>query len=499
MKRGVSRFERRIVVAILLTGLAPFLVWMAVGFQLLVEAPLALPRQAKEQYESARLFYKEFIKAKKNEFSARADALAHDVVLTDAIERGALDDARLRLEALVADYDGIRRIQVIDPSGSPLVAVEGPAERMSEDFADRTYKVPLGLGEAPELRIVFLLPADYKTRREELQAFYESLQLALSSAADQQRNSLLRFALITTAVLFVALLTGFMIARRVTKRIARMASATERVAQGELDIQIPLSGDDEITELTAAFNKMVAEVASARDRIVYLEKVSGWQDLARRLAHEIKNPLTPIQLAAQELVRRLPPDASPEFRRLVNDAGDVVTEEIGALTRLVDEFSQFARLPEVSPETVELAAFVEEFLDAYNRFEGEADVEVDLPLHPVLVPLDRVLMRRVLANLATNAIQATAPGRARLRFSARLVEAERVVELRVEDNGPGVPPENASRIFEPYFTTKSEGTGLGLAIVKKIVLQHRGSIALAAAPGGGASFVRRLPLPTAAA
>ncbi len=272
--------------------------------------------------------------------------------------------------------------------------------------------------------------------------------------------------------------------------MARLAQATERVARGDLDFDIPLRGRDEITELTGAFNTMITEVKGARERIVFLEKVSGWQEFARRLAHEIKNPLTPIQLAIQELRRRTPEEPA-EFKRFVDDAADMVEEEIASLTRLVDEFSQFARLPEVVPEEVELKGFIEEFLAAYNRFEPDAVVTLDLPAEPVPASIDRVLMRRVLANLATNAIQAAGPGKARLRLS--VVQTEGATELKIEDNGPGVPDDTASKIFEPYFTTKSDGTGLGLAIVKKIVLQHRGTIALGRGPEGGAAFTISLP------
>ena len=145
-------------------------------------------------------------------------------------------------------------------------------------------------------------------------------------------------------------------------------------------------------------------------------------------------------------------------------------------------------------ETVELGVFVEEFLDAYNRFEQEAEVDVELPTETIFVGIDRVLMRRVFANLASNAIEAAGQGAAKIRLQGQITPGARAIEIRIEDNGPGVPEEYATRIFEPYFTTKSTGTGLGLAIVKKIVLQHGGSIALEPASGGGAAFVMSLPL-----
>ncbi len=499
MRPRISRFERRILVSLLLTGLVPFLVWLVLGLKLLLDAPLELPREARERFGTALFFYKSFIDAKKSEFSARADSIAKDPILRDAVERGAIDDARIRLEGLVADYSSIRRIKLTSPEGEKLLEVAGPEERMTDEFRPRTWLVPLGLGFAPKLYIVFLEPSDWRKKRDELQTFQEKYEAAVIDGQQRLSSTLERFAFVTAIVLLIALVIGFTIARGVTKRINRMAAATEDVAQGRLEIEIPVDGNDEITELTVAFNKMVAEIDSARDRIVYLEKVSGWQDLARRLAHEIKNPLTPIQLAIQELHRRMPQDTRPEFRQLVEDSSEIVTDEIGALTRLVDEFSQFARLPEVAPESVDLAAFVEDFLSAYNRFEPDADVAVEMPDDAVTVTLDRILMRRVFANLAENAIEAAGKGKARLSIAATINPDRRGVELVFEDNGPGVSDDNAARIFEPYFTTKSDGTGLGLAIVKKIVLQHGGTIALNRGKAGGALFVIRLPAKVAKA
>ncbi len=187
------------------------------------------------------------------------------------------------------------------------------------------------------------------------------------------------------------------------------------------------------------------------------------------------------------------PEQDQRFKKLVTESADVVEEEISALTRLVDEFSNFARLPEVHPVPLEVNSFIEEFLAAYNHFAPEAQVEVELPKQTPVAPIDRVMLKRVLANLVLNAIQASGQQTAKLWIRACTIPATQMVEIRVEDNGPGVPLDHAAKIFEPYYTTKAEGTGLGLAIVKKIVLQHHGSIALRRAPGGGAAFVILLP------
>lgn len=491
----ISRFERRILLAILLCAVTPFVI-SVVFLPLIVESRLALSLHPKvrEQLEASAAFFKEFFDAKKREFAARAETISKDPILIRAAASRSEEDVRARLEQVLSDNVEIRVARVFTPEGDLLVEIEGPAERHGDAFVPKTITLPLGIGDSPRLEAVFLLPRHYledRAHAEEIAIMYDT---SLQHEAARQDEYFRTYILITTVVVALALGIGYYLARRVTKRIARLATATERVAKGESGFKIPLRGNDEITELSASFNRMIEEVADARDRIVYLEKVSGWQEFARRLAHEIKNPLTPIRLAIQELRRRAP-EGDPAFKKLVEDAADVVEEEIGALTRLVDEFSQFARLPEVIPTHVELRSFLDEFLSAYNRFEPDAEVILTMPDRPVAAAIDRVLMRRVLSNLAMNGIQAAGKGRAKLWLSCALLEPGEAVQITLEDNGPGIPPAEAEKIFEPYYTTKSEGTGLGLAIVKKIVLQHGGTITLKRSAAGGAAFVIQLPPP----
>jgi two-component system, NtrC family, nitrogen regulation sensor histidine kinase NtrY len=263
----------------------------------------------------------------------------------------------------------------------------------------------------------------------------------------------------------------------------------------------PGRSSDELAGLARAFNAMVREVRESRDRIVYLEKISGWQDVARRLAHEIKNPLTPMKLAFQQLERswkKSPArDADPALGKAVKDAGEIVRDEIGTLQRLVEEFSSFAKLPEVRPAPADLGTFVEEFVRTSPQIAEKADVEVVRAAPECPAALDRALMRRVLSNLCSNAIEAALPGRARIHLGIARTRDRAV--LTVADEGPGIDRAVRERIFDPYFTTKGTGTGLGLAIVKKIVLQHGGEIQVGERPGGGASFSVVLPLAAPAA
>jgi signal transduction histidine kinase len=203
-----------------------------------------------------------------------------------------------------------------------------------------------------------------------------------------------------------------------------------------------------------------------------------------------------MKLAFQQLDarwRRSPAqEGDPAFGRLLVEAGEIVRDEIGTLQRLVDEFSGFAKLPEVRPDPADLGEFVDEFVRTAPDVAAAADVQVVKASPRTPVALDRALMRRVLANLCSNAVEASLPARARIHLGIARTRDRAV--LTIADEGPGVDRAERERIFDPYFTTKKTGTGLGLAIVKKIVLQHGGEIQVGDRPGGGASFSVALPL-----
>jgi nitrogen fixation/metabolism regulation signal transduction histidine kinase len=315
-----------------------------------------------------------------------------------------------------------------------------------------------------------------------------------------------------TAVATVVL--GFALARGITVRISRLANAINQVAAGNLEVRVAVTGSDELTELARVFNRMLGEMQQSRARIEYLQRIGAWQEMAQRLAHEIKNPLTPIQLAVQECHRKYG-DADAKFRALLDTTLEIVEEEVGTLRRLVGNFSSFARLPHAELREASLREFLRECSDQLGHLGAElvedadddtvavhdVDVRWELPRDPIPVAIDRQMLRRVLVNLVRNAVQAIRSARPVPKEGATrghvLVRAEAVqggAALVVEDDGPGVPEAERERIFDPYFTTKLDGTGLGLAIVKKIVVEHNGSITAGRSDRlGGAAFVVALP------
>jgi len=220
--------------------------------------------------------------------------------------------------------------------------------------------------------------------------------------------------------------------------------------------------------------------------------VAAWREVARRLAHEIKNPLTPIQLCAERLGRHFQ-SSPPPTRQLVEECTKTIVGEVESLKSLVDEFSQFARMPAPRRIPTHLPQLVADTLALYNGLFREVRIESTSPPDMPMVRLDPEQIRRVLINLVDNAIEAM-DRRGRVAIEIHHGAADRVVRLVVADNGPGIPEGDRERLFMPYYSTKRRGSGLGLAIVRRIVAEHGGSIEVAANSPQGTRFTIELPL-----
>jgi nitrogen fixation/metabolism regulation signal transduction histidine kinase len=306
------------------------------------------------------------------------------------------------------------------------------------------------------------------------------------------RVTLVSIALAVAAV-GVMVLLGLVVARRTTRDLDGLVAGANAAARGDLEHRVPVKSKDEIGEVGSAFNFMMEDLRSAKDRLTIAERIAAWQEVARRLAHEIKNPLTPIQMAMDTL-RKSWSKQHPEFEEILEESTSTVLEEADRLKRIVSEFSDFARMPKPDFQRCDLNDVVGSALALY---QGAAPVEHSLA--PGLPPIeaDKGQLSQVLLNLVENARDAigqTAGGK--ITVATRLGEAADRVALVVEDNGPGVPSDLRDRVFQPYFTTKQGrgGTGLGLAIVHRIVSDHGGRIALVEPAKGGARFVVELPL-----
>jgi nitrogen fixation/metabolism regulation signal transduction histidine kinase len=488
-----SRFELQIALALVLAAVVPLSAALWLASRLAEEnLSLGLNPRVVDRLEATPALYRDLFQARKQLYAEQARALARG--LPRAAAAAAAAAQKEFLEAAVRHTPRLRRVALLDAEGNAVAEAENPDPNPEGEWREALAGARLPDGRT--LECVFAIEARFFAELDEARELAEGMQGVEALRADIQRSYVRAFAIILGLWALAAGLAGWWLARRTTRRVSELVAAVGELARGNLQVQVrvgPGTSADEVGQLARAFNAMVTEVREGRDRIVYLEKISGWQEVARRLAHEIKNPLTPIQLAFQQLEakHRGLADPDPAFARLLADAGEIVREEIGTLQRLVEEFSGFAKLPEVRPEPADLGEFVEEFLKQSPQLTEAADLVVARAPGPVPVGLDRALMRRVLANLVQNAIEAAKPARARVHVAVAR-EGGRAV-LSVADEGPGIAPEARDRVFDPYFTTKQEGTGLGLAIVKKIVLQHGGDISVGERPGGGARFSVVLP------
>jgi two-component system, NtrC family, nitrogen regulation sensor histidine kinase NtrY len=241
---------------------------------------------------------------------------------------------------------------------------------------------------------------------------------------------------------------------------------------------------------------MTEQLQSQRDRLVQSERVAAWRELARRLAHELKNPLFPLQLTVENLVRAR--ELSPaEFDEVFRESTATLATEIANLKTIIGRFSDFSKMPKPELERIDANDLVERVRALYETAAGQAAgvnakimVVVDVADAPMLLDADPELLHRALSNLVLNAMDAMPDGGV-LTISAH--PKGEMIELRVADTGQGMTPEECERLFTPYYTTKQHGTGLGLAIVQSVVADHAGTIAVESPAGGGATFIITLP------
>jgi signal transduction histidine kinase len=310
------------------------------------------------------------------------------------------------------------------------------------------------------------------------------------SEADLERTLTSLLRLLGGAAL-IALLIAFgmalVFASRVSRPVRALAKAANRVARGDLSVRLPAGPNDEVGELMASFNAMAVDLAGSRERLVRGERHAAWSQVARRLAHDIRNPLTPIQLAIEE-VERARADNDPALGEVIARAGRTIKAEVRTLRELVREFGDFARSPAPRPEPLDVHELLDHAVDLY--VPSSITVERDYSPQGGKIVADPDLLGRAIGNLVKNACEAM-DGRGTLTLATRATNGS--LEIAVSDSGPGVAQDDRERIFTPYFTTKDDGTGLGLAIVRRVIEDHGGTLELVPSVQG-ARFVARLPI-----
>ena len=295
--------------------------------------------------------------------------------------------------------------------------------------------------------------------------------------------------------IFLAIVLSGWVAGRVTRPVEQLAQAAREVAAGNWHAQVPVASSDELGELAEAFNRMTGELMEQRERLLQSERVAAWRELARRLAHELKNPLFPLQLTVENLVRAR--QQSPElFEEMFQESAATLLAEINNLKAIVSRFSEFSRMPQPHFERVQANELVQNvarlFQAQLHGPERAAPIECRLELGQNVGEMagDGELLHRALSNLILNAMDAMPQG-GTLALRTRGENGRVVIEIA--DSGAGLTAEECEHLFTPYYTSKIHGTGLGLAIVQSVISDHGGRISVRSQPGSGTTFAIELP------
>jgi nitrogen fixation/metabolism regulation signal transduction histidine kinase len=480
----------RLALLIIFATGVPVLTGVLVTRQLVGEVlDVGLSPQLDAALEAGVRQARESFRAEREDLGQLADRVARDWPQDPDLGTNA------RVAVLATTLDTLarrgERAIVTTPTGQRLVVREGdlPVEPAVRQAGAPPASVTASVSPAPGWQLELTRPMP-QVWREDAELLAETLQVVRGLRLQQgqlERMYWIPFLAIFLLALAVGLGAAWRLGQGITEPVSRLVSGTEAVADGRWDVQIPSASDDELGRLTERFNTMVRTLELQSRRLVDLEKMEGWREMARALAHEVKNPLTPIQLTVEEMRARYP-GGDAQYTTLLEECTRIVVEEVESLRAVVARFREFSRPVELEPQPTDIVQLVSDVAALQRDLRVETELARDL--EPLTVDPDR--LRQVLMNLAVNAREATRQV-AEPRLAMTVAAHADHVEIRVEDNGPGVPVAQRERIFEPYRSGKAGGLGLGLALVKGIVLAHGGDIAVESGRWQGACFVITLP------
>jgi nitrogen fixation/metabolism regulation signal transduction histidine kinase len=304
---------------------------------------------------------------------------------------------------------------------------------------------------------------------------------------DMRRGFTYTYVVLTLAIWVASLSVLVYLANRISRPIQQVTAGLIELAKGNFSHRLTVNRDDEIGRATQAFNETAGQLQQSRDRLVYLTQLASWQVLARKMAHEVKNSLTPIRLTVEEMVAR----HSESNRAFLEQAAAIVVDEVESLERRVRAFSEFSAEPEVCPAPINVNSLVEERIAFLKNAHPEVSYAVRLAQEGPNALADEDLVKGILVNLLENAAEAAGDGGKIL--TATSITPERVV-IEVHDSGPGLSEQARKSVFQPTISFKKRGMGLGLSIARKSALVLGGDILLVAGELGGAGFRVVLPI-----
>ncbi|WP_312322577.1 HAMP domain-containing sensor histidine kinase [Soonwooa sp.] len=294
--------------------------------------------------------------------------------------------------------------------------------------------------------------------------------------------------LINILILLVGVWISWVTSNNLTKKITRFSSIINSINLFDDNIRpIRYYQNDELNGLVKAYNKLISEIQDQREKLRYKASEEAWREMAKQVAHEVKNPLTPMKLTIQNFERRFDPE-DPEVTNKVKKMSKVIVEQIDLISEVASAFSEFAKLPQRNDVIFDV---VEETKSVANVF-GANNIYIHSNKDVINVNMDKIYLTRILTNLISNSIQAQDSSRPML-INVDIENIHKKLRISVEDNGFGIPDEKLMKIFEPNFTTKSSGMGLGLTMVRKMIEDYGGEISVKSEVGKGTIFTIMLP------
>ncbi|MBN1686189.1 MAG: HAMP domain-containing protein [Spirochaetales bacterium] len=368
------------------------------------------------------------------------------------------------------------------------------SESTKEFSATRHLRRQSAGNEVFSIVLTSLRPADFNAKAAKLTDSSDTFAQIESFLPIFRITLIVFYGFFSLPLLLISLLISFLLSEQVIQPIVSLEEATRKVADGDFSYRILGRTGQELATLVESFNMMMTELERSRYKLLQTEKISAWQEIARRMAHEIKNPLTPIKLSAQRILYRFHENRE-DFDRILEPAVESIIEEVENLNNLLDEFSTFSRLPAPQIAEENLYSLINEVVAMYADSFPRVHVSLDDVDRQTVLPVDRGQMRQVFSNLLKNAFEAIVDsGNVVVRTDLVRKQNKRYCRIQVKDSGVGIDPDFHGQVFNPYFTTKPDGTGLGLSIVERIIFDHKGQIWFETEKGAGTTFIIDLPL-----
>lgn len=295
--------------------------------------------------------------------------------------------------------------------------------------------------------------------------------------------------LVDVFLILFSIWMSWVTSNNLAKTITKFSDMITRITLFENEMRpIRYYKNDELNALARAYNRMILQIQDQKERLRFKASEEAWREMAKQVAHEVKNPLTPMKLTIQNFERKFDPE-DPNIREKVKQMSKTMVDQIDLIATVASAFSEFAKLPEKNNEVINLNSEVEDILRVFN----DDSIFMHSNKNNIMINMDRIYLSRIITNLVTNARQAQSDDR-KLIINVDVEQYQRRVMISVQDNGIGIPENMYERIFEPNFTSKSSGMGLGLSMVRKMVEDYKGEISVKSEVGKGSTFTITLPI-----